>query len=136
VSRVASRVSKFIAGTVLVEHSADAFDTRLISRVIGHQLDLDNLDTSHLAAKLWDLKDTIGLERLCNELGVVNRAPHRALGDAEATAQCFLELVRRGQDQFGWKTLADLLEVGSPLPPRPKKPRPRPHFTNPSNQST
>jgi DNA polymerase III epsilon subunit-like protein len=73
-----------------------------------------NVDTTRLAAKLFDLKDTIGLERLCRELGVVHRRPHHALADAEATAACFLELVRRGSDRFGWSTLGDLLLAGKP----------------------
>jgi DNA polymerase III epsilon subunit-like protein len=114
VSVVVERFQRFAQGAVLVEHSADAFDTRLISRAIGTSLDADNLDTTRLAGKLFDLRDTIGLERLCRELGVVHRKPHHALADAEATAACFLELVRRGGERFGWRTLGDLLVVGKP----------------------
>ena len=114
VSLVVERFQRFTKGAVLVEHSADAFDTRLISRAIGSSLDADNLDTTRLAAKLFDLKDTIGLERLCRELGVVHRRPHHALADAEATAACFVELVRRGSEQFDWRTLSDLLVAGKP----------------------
>jgi len=114
VSLVVERFQRFTKGAVLVEHSADAFDTRLIGRAIGSSLDADNVDTTRLAAKLFDLKDTIGLERLCRELGVVHRRPHHALADAEATAACFIELVRRGQDRFEWRTLSDLLVAGKP----------------------
>jgi DNA polymerase III epsilon subunit-like protein len=114
VSLVVARFQRFAKGAVLVEHSADAFDTRLISRAIGSNLDADNVDTTRLAAKLFDLKDTIGLERLCRELGVVHRKPHHALADAEATAACFVELVRRGKEQFSWQTLGDLLVAGKP----------------------
>ena len=118
VQRVLQRFHRFVHGAVLVEHSADAFDTRLISRTLGEDLDNDNLDTSRLAGKLWELKDTIGLERLCKELGVEHRRPHHALADAEATMGCFVELVRRGREQFGWRTLGDLLADGQPPPPR------------------
>jgi DNA polymerase III epsilon subunit-like protein len=114
VSLVVERFQRFAKGAVLVEHSADAFDTRLISRAIGSSLDADNLDTTRLAAKLFDLRDTIGLERLCRELGVAHRRPHHALADAEATAACFIELVRRGTERFEWRTLGDLLVVGKP----------------------
>src|ERR1700676_5050445 len=114
VSLVVERFQRFAKGAVLVEHSADAFDTRLISRAIGSSLDADNLDTTRLAAKLFDLRDTIGLERLCRELGVVHRRPHHALADAEATAACFIELVRRGSERFEWRTLGDLLAAGKP----------------------
>ncbi len=115
---VLERFRRFCQGGVLVEHSADAFDTRLITRTLGESLDADNIDTSRLAAKLFDLRDTIGLERLCAELDVPHRRPHHALADAEATMGCFLELVRRGRESFGWRTLGDLLEDGQPPPPR------------------
>ena len=115
---VLRRFARFAEGAVLVEHSADAFDTRLIARSMGAALDADNLDTSRLAARLWNLKDTIGLERLCAELGVSHRRPHHALADAEATAACLLALIERGRDQLGWNTLADLLADGCPPPPR------------------
>jgi len=114
VDRVLTRFRRFAQGAVLVEHSADAFDTRLIARFAGATLEADNLDTTRLAAKLWELKDTIGLEKLCTLLGVQHRRPHHALADAEATAACFLELVRMGRERFGWATLGDLIEAGQP----------------------
>jgi DNA polymerase III epsilon subunit-like protein len=115
---VLERFRSFAQGAVLVEHSADAFDTRLLGRTMGRPLDADNVDTSRLAGKLWGLRDTIGLERLCAELGVSHRRPHHALADAEATAACFLALLQRGREQFGWNTLGDLLRDGQPPPPR------------------
>jgi len=115
---VVDRFRRFAGGAVLVEHSADAFDTRLLGRTIGRPLDADNVDTSRLAGKLWGLRDTIGLERLCAELGVSHRRPHHALADAEATAACFLALLQRGREEFGWDTLGDLLRDGQPPPPR------------------
>ena len=116
---VMRRFLRFAAGAVLVEHSADAFDTRLLGRTHGEPLDNDHLDTSKLASHLWRLRDTIGLERLCAELGITVRGAHTALGDAEATAAAFLELVRRGRLSQGWTTLGDLLGDGQPPPPRP-----------------
>jgi DNA polymerase III epsilon subunit-like protein len=115
---VLERFRGFAQGAVLVEHSADAFDTRLLGRTMGRPLDADNVDTSRLAGKLWGLRDTIGLERLCAELGVSHRRPHHALADAEATAACFIALLQRGREQFGWNTLGDLLRDGQPPPPR------------------
>jgi DNA polymerase III epsilon subunit-like protein len=114
VDRVLARFRRFAQGAVLVEHSADAFDTRLIARNTGSTLEADNVDTTRLAAKVWDLRDTIGLENLCATLGIQHRRPHHALADAEATAACFLALLRMGRERFGWRTLEDLLEVGQP----------------------
>ncbi len=118
VQRVLARFRRFCRGGVLVEHSADAFDTRLIASTMDTALDADNLDTSRMAGAIWDLRDTIGLERMCGELGVHHRRPHHALADAEATAACFIELLRLGRKRFGWSTLGDLLAVAQPPPPR------------------
>jgi DNA polymerase III epsilon subunit-like protein len=118
VQRVLSRFRRFCKGAVLVEHSADAFDTRLIAGTMDTALDADNIDTSRMAGAIWDLRDTIGLERMCRELGVHHRRPHHALADAEATASCFIELVKLGGERFGWRTLGDLLAVAQPPPPR------------------
>ncbi len=116
-SLVLPRFEEFAAGSVLVEHSPDGFDTRLISTALGHPLQADSLDTSRMAAAIWKLKDTIGLERLCERCSVQHRHPHRALADAEATAACFVELVRMGKELFGWDTLGDLLEIAAPKLP-------------------
>jgi DNA polymerase III epsilon subunit-like protein len=124
--QVAAAFEQLSEGTVLIEHSADGFDTRLVSRALGHPLNNHHLDTSRLAGFLFQLKDTIGLERLCERLEVTHRNPHYALADAEATADCFVRLVRLGQEEFGWRTLGDLVAVGMPPPPRlTPKPRPR-----------
>jgi DNA polymerase III epsilon subunit-like protein len=122
VEKVLVRFRRFCRGAVLVEHSADAFDTRLIASTMETAIDADNLDTSRMAGAIWDLRDTIGLERMCAELGVHHRRPHHALADAEATAACFVELVRLGEERFGWRTLGDLLAVAQPPPPRLKEP--------------
>jgi DNA polymerase III epsilon subunit-like protein len=136
VSRVVARFRRFDAGSVLVDQSADAFDTRLIARTVGADLDADNLDTTRLASRIWGLRDTIGLERLCTQLGVTHRKPHHALADAEATAACFLRLLEIGRDRFGWSTLGDLLEAGQPPPLRPDDPAAsgRPRRTSSQNR--
>jgi DNA polymerase III epsilon subunit-like protein len=118
VQRVLARFRRFCSGAVLVEHSADAFDTRLIASTVDTAIDADNIDTSRMAGAIWDLRDTIGLERMCAALGVHHRRPHHALADAEATAACFIDLLKLGRERFGWSTLGDLLAVAQPPPPR------------------
>jgi DNA polymerase III epsilon subunit-like protein len=125
VERVLARFRRFCKGAVLIEHSADAFDTRLIASTMETAIDADNVDTSRMAGIIWNLRDTIGLERMCKELGVHHRRPHHALADAEATASCFIELYRLGRDKFAWRTLGDLLVAAQPPPPRVDGPRGR-----------
>lgn len=96
------------ANAVTVEHSPDAFDSRLIAHVAGTPITTYTIDTSRLAQRIWDLPQTISLENLCIRLGVTNRGAHFAYGDAEATAACFIRLLDLGRDMFGWLTLKDL----------------------------
>ncbi len=126
--RVALTYHRFARGAVPIEHSADAFDTRLVAKALDRPPPRIHLDTSRMAGFLFGLRDTIGLERLCERLEVTHRQPHFALADAEATADCFVELVKIGRREHGWRTLGDLLAVGMPPEPRPVEPpksRPR-----------
>ncbi|MHB8313206.1 MAG: 3'-5' exonuclease [Candidatus Dormibacteria bacterium] len=117
--RVALTFHDFARGAILVEHSADAFDTRLVAKALDRPPPHHHLDTSRIAGFLFDLRDTIGLERLCERLEVTHRHPHFALADAEATADCFVKLVEIGRKEHGWRTLGDLVAVGMPPGPRP-----------------
>ncbi|HVD03481.1 MAG TPA: 3'-5' exonuclease [Candidatus Dormibacteraeota bacterium] len=119
---VATAFHDFSRGAIMVEHSADSFDTRLVSKAMNRPMPHHHLDTSRIAGFLFQLRDTIGLERLCERLGVTHRQPHFALADAEATADCFCALVKLGLEEFGWRTLGDLVLVGMPPSPRPAVP--------------
>jgi DNA polymerase III alpha subunit (gram-positive type) len=100
----------FARGAALVEHSHDAFDTYLIGRGLRRPLEHPVLDTSTLARVVLGLPmgQTPGLARVVAELGVDASPEHSALSDAQATAVVFRELVRRGQERFGWKTVGEL----------------------------
>jgi DNA polymerase III subunit epsilon len=103
----------FSRGAALVEHSHDAFDTYLMGRGLDEPLDHPVFDTSTLSRLVLDLPagQTPGLAKVVEELGVDVNPAHAALSDAQATAAVFRELVRRGRERFGWKTLGDLLAV-------------------------
>jgi DNA polymerase-3 subunit epsilon len=103
----------FARGAALVEHSHDAFDTYLMGRGLERPLDHPVFDTSTLSRLVLDLPmgQTPGLARVVEELGVDVNPAHAALSDAQATAAVFRELVWRGRERFGWKTLGDLLAV-------------------------
>jgi DNA polymerase III alpha subunit (gram-positive type) len=103
----------FARGAALVEHSHDAFDTYLIGRGLRRPLEHPVLDTSTLARVVLNLPSgqTPGLARVVAELGVDASPAHAALSDAQATAIVFRELVRRGQERFGWKTISEVQAV-------------------------
>jgi DNA polymerase III epsilon subunit-like protein len=104
---------RFAHGAVLVEHSHDAFDTWLVGRGLERPLDHPIIDTTALARLVLELPggQTPGLARLVEELGVEHVPEHAALGDARATAAVFRELIARGRDLHGWRTVGDVLAV-------------------------
>ena len=104
---------RFARGSVLVEHSHDAFDTYLVGRGLKEPLEHPIVDTSALARLVLDLPggQTPGLARVVEALELDVSPAHAALGDAQATAAVFRELVARGRERFGWSQIGDLLSV-------------------------
>lgn len=103
----------FARASALVEHSHDAFDTYLMGRGLSTPLPHPVFDTSTLARLVLDLPmgQTPGLARVVEELELDVSPAHAALGDAQATAAVFRELVRRGRERFGWARVGDMLAV-------------------------
>lgn len=101
----------FARASILVEHSHDAFDTWIIGRGLPRPLEHPVVDTTALGRLVLELPpgQTPGLARLVSELGLGENPAHAALGDAQATAAVFRELVKRGMAAFGWETVADLV---------------------------
>ena len=66
--------------------------------------------TVRYARKVWPGMRSYGLGKLCLSRGVVNDARHRALGDARATSQLFLQMLTAdAQRQY----LHEMLKTGS-----------------------
>ena len=103
----------FARGAALVEHSHDAFDSYLMGRGLAEPLPHLVFDTSAVARLVLDLPpgQTPGLSRVVELLELDVNPAHAALGDAQATAAVFRELVTRGMDRLGWRTLGDILAV-------------------------
>jgi DNA polymerase III alpha subunit (gram-positive type) len=114
---------RFARGAVLVEHSHDAFDTYLLGRGLRNPLQHLIIDTSALARLVLDLPtgQTPGLVRVVEELQLDIVPEHAALGDARATAMVFRELVQRGRERWGWRTVGEIVA----LLPRPEIDRSR-----------
>lgn len=93
---------RLLAGNTL-GGSNPRFDAGMLSRRFANY-DLDPepwhhrlADLSPYAAGVLSIPPTElpGLDKVCELLGVVNREPHSAMGDAQATAECFRTLMAR-----------------------------------------
>lgn len=78
------------------------FDLSFVLRTLGVSVpvwhhrpaDLTNYAAGRLGIPPSELP---GVAEVCDRLGVVNRAPHTASGDVDATVQCFRIFMRHGQ---------------------------------------
>jgi DNA polymerase III epsilon subunit family exonuclease len=98
----------------LVAHNA-SFDANFIGRALNlaglPPLGRTVLCTRRLAKRVLPELRRLGLERLTCHFGLRNRAPHRALGDAEVTADLLLCLLELAGLRAGVETLAELLDL-------------------------
>lgn len=87
------QVANMLRGNTL-GGSNPRFDAAVLERVIGNIWHHRLADLSAYAAGVLGLSLTElpGLDKVCAELDIVNSEPHSALGDADATARCFMAL--------------------------------------------
>jgi DNA polymerase III subunit epsilon len=109
VDEVVRRFHGFAVGAVLVAHNAP-FDMAFLQRAEGRtglRFDMPVLDTVLLSAIVHGQHADHSLDALTHRLGVSlpEEARHTALGDATATAEAYLKLMRilqgRGERTFG-----------------------------------
>jgi DNA polymerase III subunit epsilon len=117
---VASVVRRFLAfagDDLLVAHNA-RFDQRFLERQLqllhGRRLSEPPLCTAALARRLLDGRlRRVGLASLANFFGVGTQPCHRALPDAEATAQVLVRLIGLAQE-LGARRLSELRALAAP----------------------
>jgi DNA polymerase III subunit epsilon len=117
VSRVLGRFLTFAGDELLVAHNA-RFDQRFLERQLlsmhGRRLSEPPLCTAALARRLLEGRvRRVGLASLANFFGVPTRPCHRALPDAEATAQVLVHLIGLAQE-LGARRLSDLRALAAP----------------------
>ena len=102
---------------VLVAHNARfdlAFLDREVELLTGRRLAHPVVDTVGLARRvLGDRVPRVGLASLAHFFGTSARPCHRALPDAQATAEILVALVGLAQER-GARTVADLVELAAP----------------------
>jgi DNA polymerase III epsilon subunit family exonuclease len=117
VSSVLERFGTFAGEDLLVAHNA-RFDQRFLERQLlrlhGRRLSEPPLCTAALARRLLEGRlRRVGLASLAQFFGVSTQPCHRALPDAEATAEILVHLIGLAQE-IGAKRLSDLRALAAP----------------------
>jgi DNA polymerase-3 subunit epsilon len=117
ISSVLGRFLSFAGDALLVAHNA-RFDQRFLERQLvmlhGRRLSEPPLCTAALARRLLEGRlRRVGLASLAYFFGVPTRPCHRALPDAEATAQVLVHLIGLAQER-GARRLSDLRALAAP----------------------
>src|SRR5919201_594793 len=110
------RLLAFAGDAVLVAHNARfdlAFLDREAERLIGARLACPVVDTVGLARRLLTGRTRAGLASLARFFGTAATPCHRALPDAQATAEILVHLLGLAQER-GARTVADLAELAAP----------------------
>jgi DNA polymerase III epsilon subunit family exonuclease len=114
VSTVVRRFLAFAGDDLLVAHNA-RFDQRFLEQQLhGRRLAEPPLCTAALARRLLEGRvRRVGLASLANFFGVATRPCHRALPDAEATAEVLVRLIGLAQE-LGATRLSHLRALAAP----------------------
>jgi DNA polymerase III epsilon subunit family exonuclease len=117
VAGVVERFLRFAGDELLVAHNA-RFDQRFLDRQLllqhGRRLSEPPLCTAALARRLLEGRlRRVGLTSLAHFFGVPTRPCHRALPDAEATAQVLVHLIGLAQE-LGARRLSELRALAAP----------------------
>ena len=111
------RFLAFAGDAVLVAHNARfdmGFLDRAVERLTGRRVAAPVVDTVWLARRLLGGRTTrFGLQPLSHFFGTAVTPCHRALADAEATAEILIALIGLAQER-GAETVADLVELSAP----------------------
>jgi DNA polymerase-3 subunit epsilon len=116
-SAVVRRFLAFAGDALLVAHNA-GFDQRFLEQhlvaLYGRRLSEPPLCTAALARRLLEGRlRRVGLASLANFFGVPTSPCHRALPDAEATAQVLVQLIGLSQE-LGARRLSELRALAAP----------------------
>lgn len=104
----------FIGDSVVVAHNA-GFDTAFLKRYAkANSIIFDNtiIDTVELGKTLLPKLNNFKLDTICEAVGVSLENHHRAVDDAEATAECFIKFIDMLKE-LGEETVDSLNELGA-----------------------
>lgn len=104
---VAADIYHLLHGKIFVAHNVN-FDHSFVKyhlAAAGYDLQCNKLCTVRLGRKILPGLPSYSLGKLCRHLGIDNESRHRAMGDADATAELFSMLVRNDRDDHIKKAL-------------------------------
>ncbi len=117
VEHAVRRFLDFAGDAPLVAHNARfdlGFLEREVERLTGRRIAAPVVDTVWLARRLLGERTRrVGLATLAQFFGTATEPCHRALPDAQATAEILVRLVGLAQER-GARTVADLVELAAP----------------------
>ncbi|MBR9861029.1 GIY-YIG nuclease family protein [bacterium] len=119
----AETLLEFLEGTVFVAHNV-SFDYSIIKNHyydIERTFNMKKLCTVRLARGILKNQASYSLGKLCHALNIHNENRHRAMGDAAATAELFLLLLERDEEDFLTHSLNQLNREAVLPPNLPKE---------------
>jgi DNA polymerase-3 subunit epsilon len=112
----AEEIEEFIGNSIVSGHNL-SFDEGFLSCEFARNgfEPLSNLSvcTLKLSRKIFSSLKSKSLGSVSEHLGIINRDSHRALSDAEATAQILIKLIKKLSKEKGIKTIQQLFEFES-----------------------
>lgn len=109
----AEEIEDFIGNSIISGHNLSFDEGFLRYEFIRNGYEpLSNLNvcTLKLARKIFPTLKSKSLSSVTEHLGIKNRDSHRALSDAEATAQILIKVIKKLSKENGIKTVHQLLE--------------------------
>lgn len=104
--QVSAQVLELLQGQIIVGHNVN-FDLGFIENQLGVLLPNDTLDTVKLAKMILPNSRSLRLGSLTKDIGIEHTMVHRALGDAQATAQLLVWL-RQQVLRWPWQVIFTL----------------------------
>ncbi len=120
---VADDILRFLEGSIFVAHNV-SFDYSIIKNHyadLGISFNMKKLCTVRLSRGIIKGLPSYSLGKLCKKLSIPNKNRHRAMGDAEATAQLFHLLLRKDENDFITHSLNQLNREAVIPPNLPKE---------------
>ncbi|TWR29083.1 DNA polymerase III subunit epsilon [Mucilaginibacter pallidiroseus] len=104
---VAHEIFHLLKGQIFVAHNVN-FDYSFLRYhlgTVGYDLQCNKLCTVRLGRKIMPGLMSYSLGKICNHLGITNNSRHRAMGDAEATAELFSMYLKNDTENHIGKAL-------------------------------